>query len=163
MAHHAHVRPVHRENLQRRLNPTCRKSMIALCCRCDTVSVVISAGDEPARPDEGLPAPNSPADAARNPAQVSFWLLEPVADAAMTYFYAQLFAMDTEIRAMFPAAMDLQRRRFFEALGRIADAQQSQAADLPSWPAHQRPDAALAAAVAHLLDRECPAARRADP
>jgi hemoglobin-like flavoprotein len=45
----------------------------------------------------------------------------------MTYFYAQLFAMDTEIRAMFPAAMDVQRRRFFEALGRIADAQQSQA------------------------------------
>jgi hemoglobin-like flavoprotein len=29
----------------------------------------------------------------------------------MTYFYAQLFAMDTEIRAMFPAAMDVQRRR----------------------------------------------------
>jgi hemoglobin-like flavoprotein len=28
---------------------------------------------------------------------------------------------------MFPAAMDLQRRRFFEAVGRIADAQQSQA------------------------------------
>src|SRR5437016_13494836 len=64
----------------------------------------------------------------------------------MTYFYAQLFTMDAEIRAMFPAAMDLQRRRFFEALGRIAAAQQSQAADLPSWPAHQRPDAALAAA-----------------
>jgi hypothetical protein len=60
--------------------------MIALCCRCDTVSVVISAGDEPARPAEGLPAPNSPANAVRNPAQVSFWLLEPVADAAMTYF-----------------------------------------------------------------------------
>src|SRR6266581_4206146 len=127
MAHHAVVRPIHRENLQRRLNPTCRKSMIALCCRCDTVSVVISAGDESTRPAEGLPAPNSTADAVRNPAQVSFWLLEPVADAAMTYFYAQLFAMDTEIRAMFPAAMDVQRRRFFEALGRIADAQQSQA------------------------------------
>ena len=44
----------------------------------------------------------------------------------MTYFYAQLFTMDTEIRAMFPAAMDVQRRRFFEALGRIADAQPSQ-------------------------------------
>src|SRR5258708_10948021 len=56
------------------------------------------AGDESARQTEGFPAPNSPADAARNPAQVSFWLLEPVADAAMTYFYAQLFAMDTEIR-----------------------------------------------------------------
>ena len=101
--------------------------MIALCCRCDTVSVLISAGDESARPVEGLPAPKVPADAVRNPAQVSFWLLEPVADAAMTYFYAQLFAMDTEIRAMFPAAMDLHRRRFFEALGRIADAQQGQA------------------------------------
>lgn len=94
----------------------------------------MSAGDEtarpadgPASPAEGYPAPGSPGDPARNPALVSFWLLEPVADAAMTYFYAQLFAMDTEIRAMFPAAMDVQRRRFFEALGRIADAQQSQA------------------------------------
>ena len=34
----------------------------------------------------------------------------------MTYFYAQLFAMDAEIRAMFPAAMDVQRRRFFRAI-----------------------------------------------
>jgi ferredoxin-NADP reductase len=100
---------------------------MALCYQCDTVSVVIPAGNESDRPAEGLPAPKVRADAVRNPAQVSFWLLEPVADAAMTYFYAQLFAMDTEIRAMFPAAMDLQRRRFFEAPGRIADAQQSQA------------------------------------
>jgi hypothetical protein len=99
--------------------------MIALCCQCDTVSVVMSAGDESARPAEGLLAPNSPGEPVRNPAQVSFWLLEPVADAAMTYFYAQLFAMDTEIRAMFPAAMDVQRRRFFDALGRIAENQQS--------------------------------------
>ena len=44
----------------------------------------------------------------------------------MTYFYAQLFAMDTEIRAMFPAAMDVQRTRFFQALSDIAAAQQSQ-------------------------------------
>lgn len=44
----------------------------------------------------------------------------------MTYFYAQLFAMDTEIRAMFPAAMDVQRARFFQALSDIAAAQQSQ-------------------------------------
>jgi NAD(P)H-flavin reductase len=89
--------------------------MIALCCWCDTVSVVIPAGNESARPAEGLPVPNSPADAVRNPAQVSFWLLEPVADAAMTYFYAQLFAMDTEIRAMFPAAMDVQRPAWWMA------------------------------------------------
>jgi hemoglobin-like flavoprotein len=46
-------------------------------------------------------------------------LLEPTSDAAMTYFYGQLFAMDTEIRAMFPAAMDVQRKRFFRALVRI--------------------------------------------
>jgi len=38
----------------------------------------------------------------------------------MTYFYAQLFTMDTEIRAMFPAAMDVQRRRFVHALSRRA-------------------------------------------
>jgi NAD(P)H-flavin reductase/hemoglobin-like flavoprotein len=42
------------------------------------------------------------------------------ADSAMTYFYGQLFAMDTEVRAMFPAAMDLQRAHFFRALTRIA-------------------------------------------
>ena len=44
----------------------------------------------------------------------------------MTYFYAQLFAMDAEIRAMFPAAMDVQRRRFFAALSHIAAAQEGQ-------------------------------------
>ena len=58
-----------------------------------------------------------------NPALASLSLLEPVADAAMTYFYGQLFAIDTEIAAMFPAAMDLQRRRFFHALRRIAAGQ----------------------------------------
>jgi NAD(P)H-flavin reductase/hemoglobin-like flavoprotein len=37
----------------------------------------------------------------------------------MTYFYGQLFASDTEIRAMFPAAMDVQRAHLFQALIRI--------------------------------------------
>jgi len=41
----------------------------------------------------------------------------------MTYFYAQLFAIDSEIGAMFPAAMDVQRKRFFQALARIAAGQ----------------------------------------
>ena len=49
----------------------------------------MSTGDEPAHPPEDT----------RSPAQVSFSLLEQAADAAMTYFYAQLFAMDAEIRA----------------------------------------------------------------
>jgi NAD(P)H-flavin reductase/hemoglobin-like flavoprotein len=83
----------------------------------------MSAGDESAYQAEGFLAPNGPADTHSNPAQISFWLLEPAADAAMTYFYGQLFAMDTEIRAMFPAAMDVQRKRFFQALTRIVAGQ----------------------------------------
>jgi NAD(P)H-flavin reductase/hemoglobin-like flavoprotein len=55
-----------------------------------------------------------------NPAQASFFRLESVADAAMTYFYGQLFAMEPEIAAMFPAGLDAQRRRMFRALGKIA-------------------------------------------
>ena len=50
----------------------------------------------------------------------------------MTYFYGQLFAMDTEIRAMFPAAMDIQRRRFFRALLRILGGQDDLAALVPT-------------------------------
>jgi NAD(P)H-flavin reductase/hemoglobin-like flavoprotein len=37
----------------------------------------------------------------------------------MTYFYAHLFAADSEISAMFPAAMHTQRQRFYRALRRI--------------------------------------------
>jgi NAD(P)H-flavin reductase/hemoglobin-like flavoprotein len=55
-----------------------------------------------------------------NPALSSFSRLKPHADAAMTYFYGQLFAIDPEIAAMFPAGLDAQRRRFFHALGLIA-------------------------------------------
>src|SRR5260370_3685040 len=83
----------------------------------------MSAGGESAYQAEGFPAPNNPGDADRNPAHVSFWLLESAADAAMTYFYGQLFAMDTEIGAMFPAAMGVQRKRFFQALTRIVAGQ----------------------------------------
>ncbi len=68
---------------------------------------------------------------ARNPAQICLFLLEPAADAAMTYFYGQLFAMDPEIRAMFPPAMDVQRRRFFAALVRIAADQDEPAVLVP--------------------------------
>jgi hypothetical protein len=72
----------------------------------------MSAGGESAHQADGFPAPNGPGDSHSNPAQISFWLLEPAADAAMTYFYGQLFAMDTEIGSMFPAAMDVRRKRF---------------------------------------------------
>jgi NAD(P)H-flavin reductase/hemoglobin-like flavoprotein len=83
----------------------------------------MSAGDETANQTEDRPAPSNPSDAVRNPAQVSFWPLGLAADAAMTYFYGQVFAMDAEIGAMFPAAMDVQRKRFFRALSRIAAGQ----------------------------------------
>jgi hemoglobin-like flavoprotein len=83
----------------------------------------MSAGGELAYQAEGFPAPNSPGNSDRNPAQLSFWLLESAADAAMTYFYGQLFAMDAEIGAMFPAAMDVQRKRFFQALTHIVAGQ----------------------------------------
>ena len=46
-----------------------------------------------------------------------FFLTEASSDAAMTYFYGRLFAAEPEIRAMFPAAMAAQRRRFYAALG----------------------------------------------
>jgi hemoglobin-like flavoprotein len=38
----------------------------------------------------------------------------------MTYFYGRLFAAEPEISAMFPAAMDGQRHRFYRALYRLA-------------------------------------------
>jgi len=37
----------------------------------------------------------------------------------MTYFYGRLFAAEPEISAMFPAATDGQRRRFYRALYRL--------------------------------------------
>jgi NAD(P)H-flavin reductase/hemoglobin-like flavoprotein len=64
-----------------------------------------------------------PGETEGNPALASLSRLEAAADAAMNYFYGQLFAMDTEIAAMFPAAMDVQRQRFFRALARIATEQ----------------------------------------
>lgn len=49
-----------------------------------------------------------------------FFLTQAPADAAMTYFYGRLFAAEPEIRAMFPATMADQRRRFYEAICAIA-------------------------------------------
>ena len=50
--------------------------------------------------------------------------IEPVADRATAHFYAVLFLARPELRALFPAAMDVQRDRLFRALlaaGRAAD------------------------------------------
>ena len=46
----------------------------------------------------------------------SLAVVEPVADRATAHFYALLFLHRPEVRALFPAAMDLQRDRLFRAL-----------------------------------------------
>ncbi|MFC1410557.1 globin domain-containing protein [Streptacidiphilus sp. N1-12] len=54
----------------------------------------------------------------------SLGVLEPVADRATAHFYAVLFLRHPELRALFPASMDLQRDRLFRALlaaGQAAD------------------------------------------
>jgi hypothetical protein len=56
--------------------------------------VTTSAGDGSPRHDEGSPRSNGTGGVTGNPAQASLFLLEPTADAAMTHFYGQLFAMD---------------------------------------------------------------------
>src|SRR5579864_909140 len=85
--------------------------------------MTLSAGGGSPHREEDFALPENTGDNALDPAERSFFLLEPAADAAMTYFYGQLFAMDAEIRAMFPPAMDQQRMRFFRALARIAAGQ----------------------------------------
>lgn len=52
-------------------------------------------------------------------AKESFAHIEPVADKAMAYFYGRLFAVNPELRALFPLAMDRQRDRFYRALARL--------------------------------------------
>jgi NAD(P)H-flavin reductase/hemoglobin-like flavoprotein len=89
-----------------------------------------ASGGSP-RHGEVPPPFNGTGRMAGNLAHASLFLVEPTADAAMTYFYGQLFAMDSEIRAMFPAAMDVQRRRFFGALVRIARDQDDPAVLVP--------------------------------
>ncbi|MFI1201007.1 globin domain-containing protein [Streptomyces sp. NPDC020883] len=42
--------------------------------------------------------------------------VEPVADQVTSYFYALLFVQHPDLRALFPASMDVQRDRLFKAL-----------------------------------------------
>ncbi len=60
-----------------------------------------------------------PAGSAGNPLSRLFAAIDPVSDSAMTYFYGHLFAIEPQARAMFPPAMDGQRKRFYQALTRI--------------------------------------------
>src|SRR5262249_2335058 len=48
--------------------------------------------------------------------RTSLAVVEPVADRATAHFYALIFLHHPEVRALFPAAMDVQRDRLFRAL-----------------------------------------------
>ncbi|HEY6790794.1 MAG TPA: FAD-binding oxidoreductase [Trebonia sp.] len=64
-----------------------------------------------------MPAATSPDEIpAGPPGMTTFFLMDGLPEAAMTYFYGHLFAAEPEIRGMFPAAMGIQHRRFYQAL-----------------------------------------------
>ncbi|MER5639621.1 globin domain-containing protein [Kitasatospora sp. NPDC002227] len=64
--------------------------------------------------------------------RASLAVVEPVADRATAHFYALIFLHHPEIRALFPAAMDVQRDRLFRALLAAARG----ADDLPALTAY---------------------------
>nr|WP_190159654.1 globin domain-containing protein [Streptomyces litmocidini] len=77
----------------------------------------------PVRPSEGRPAAGPvPGRAASRDSSDTALLrrtmaeIEPIADKVTSYFYAQLFLRHPDLRALFPAAMDVQRDRLFKAL-----------------------------------------------
>ncbi|WP_344461352.1 globin domain-containing protein [Kitasatospora kazusensis] len=81
------------------------------------------AGPEPA-PDPRAAAGQAPTPADIQLIRASLAVVEPVADRATAHFYALIFLHHPEVRALFPAAMDVQRDRLFRALlmaGRNAD------------------------------------------
>jgi len=78
-------------------------------------------------PNPAYREPDSPAGGAAGQIALSsaeaitytFSLVNRAGDKAVAYFYGRLFAENPELRALFPAAMDVQRDRLFHALTRI--------------------------------------------
>ena len=93
--------------------------------------MTLSVGAGSPHSEEDFVLPESSGDSIADLVQRSFFLLGQVTGEVMTYFYGQLFAMDAEIRAMCPPAMDVQRMRFFRALARIAAGQDDPAGLVP--------------------------------
>lgn len=78
----------------------------------------------PAAPDLRVAAEQAPTPRDIDLIRASLTVVEPVADKATAHFYALIFLRHPEVRALFPAAMDVQRDRLFRALlmaGRNAD------------------------------------------
>ncbi|MER8183357.1 globin domain-containing protein [Kitasatospora sp. NPDC094015] len=75
----------------------------------------------PALPAAPAPGTGRPADEPPTPRDLqlirdTLAVVEPLADRATAHFYALIFLHHPEIRALFPAAMDVQRDRLFRAL-----------------------------------------------
>ena len=83
------------------------------------------AGEHPLPRRSGTHPPDVTADGDADPLAELFAAIDPVSDAAMTYFYGHLFAVEPHARAMFPPAMDAQRIRFYEALRRVASSSEN--------------------------------------
>jgi NAD(P)H-flavin reductase/hemoglobin-like flavoprotein len=78
------------------------------------------AGEDPPLGTSGTHRADIAADHGADPLAELFAAIDPVSDAAVTYFYGHLFAIEPSAQAMFPPAMDAQRIRFYQALRRIA-------------------------------------------
>ncbi|MFI9239070.1 globin domain-containing protein [Streptomyces sp. NPDC053079] len=80
-----------------------------------------SGPPEPGPHQPGHPGPSTPAStSAPSPdallIRATLAEIEPIADKVTSYFYALLFVRHPDLRALFPAAMDVQRDRLFKAL-----------------------------------------------
>lgn len=90
-----------------------------------TTEIVTDTGEGSLAGKDSLllgPAPYPPGGAAHRGADPLADLLsavDPVSDAAVTYFYGHLFAIEPQAQAMFPPAMDAQRVHFYDSLSRI--------------------------------------------
>jgi len=80
-------------------------------------------GESTPQTPELQPAPDLRAAAEQPPTahdieliRASLAVVEPVADRATAHFYALIFVHHPEVRALFPAAMDVQRDRLFRSL-----------------------------------------------
>ncbi|MFH9349373.1 globin domain-containing protein [Kitasatospora sp. NPDC017646] len=88
------------------LPPAVRPAALPVACPA-APPVAVSSGDGPE-----LPLSARDIELIR----ASLAVVEPVADRATAHFYALLFLRHPEIRALFPAAMDVQRDRLFRTL-----------------------------------------------
>jgi NAD(P)H-flavin reductase/hemoglobin-like flavoprotein len=80
-----------------------------------------AAGDSPSAEHDAAAASGDGSDHGIAAVRRTFASVAAAGDAAVGYFYAQLFVRDPKLRELFPPAMDEQRDRLFHALARIIE------------------------------------------